>query len=503
MNKKVLVTGGAGFIGHHVIDYLLRKTDWDLISLDRLDFSGTLSRLQEVVGQDKKYASRVRVVWHDLKAEINDFTAKEIGHVDYILHLAAGSHVDRSIENPMEFVYDNVVGTANLLEYARKKLFSLEKFLYFSTDEVFGPAPEGVFYKENDRYNSGNPYSATKAGAEELCVAYENTYKMPIMITHTMNVFGIRQHSEKYIPKIIRNVLSGEKLTIHADRTCSKPGSRHYINTEDVADSILFNKVLQWKVIGDLISTSFLMRFWRGVNKKSRLIWILETLERMFMAPLKQGWSTFKTALGYLNPWDMDRQRKKELQKKAPRKRFWKKIEPPRKPIRKKQAEIITSPTSISPPIEPKDLPGEKKKSWDGKYMNDGGTLLKKISDAKKLPPFVGRDGQVFYNISQRKFVGITLGELADQMKVPEYEVLLSLIRLLEKGLIFLLQEGKTLRDDLWDIASSLRKYDSELEKLIDSVSTLEDELEEGIDFLKTDLQNDNNNKAKKNTPLD
>jgi len=240
MSKKVLVTGGAGFIGHHVIDYLLRKTDWDLISLDRLDFSGTLSRLHEVVGQNKEYGSRVRIVWHDLKAEINDFTAKEIGHVDYILHLAAGSHVDRSIENPMEFVLDNVVGTANLLEYARNKVPNLEKLLYFSTDEVFGPAPEGVFYKENDRYDSGNPYSATKAGAEELCVAYENTYKMPIMITHTMNVFGIRQHPEKFIPKIIRYVLESRELTIHADKECKNAGSRHYINTEDVADAIMF-----------------------------------------------------------------------------------------------------------------------------------------------------------------------------------------------------------------------------------------------------------------------
>jgi len=240
MSKKVLVTGGAGFIGHHIIDYFLRKTDWDLISLDRLDFSGTLSRLQEVVAQDDTYKSRVRVIWHDLKAEINDFTAKEIGDVDYILHLAAGSHVDRSIENPMEFVLDNFVGTANLLEYARKKLPKLEKLLYFSTDEVFGPAPEGVFYKENDRYNSGNPYSATKAGAEELCVAYENTYKMPIIITHTMNVFGIRQHPEKFIPKIIRYVLEGKELTIHSDKECKKAGSRHYINTEDVADAILF-----------------------------------------------------------------------------------------------------------------------------------------------------------------------------------------------------------------------------------------------------------------------
>ena len=97
--------------------------------------------------------------------------------IDIILHLAAGSHVDRSINYPMEFVLDNVVGTANILEFARtltdqKKL---ERFIYFSTDEVFGPAPIGVDYFENDRYNSTNPYSATKAGGEELSVAYENT----------------------------------------------------------------------------------------------------------------------------------------------------------------------------------------------------------------------------------------------------------------------------------------------------------------------------------------
>ena len=242
MNKKrVLVTGGAGFVAHHVIEELLKKTDYDIISLDRLDTSGSLSRLAHILEINPEWRSRLSVVWHDLKAPLNDYVINELGHVTHVLHLAAGSHVDRSITYPMEFVMDNVVGTANILDYARLNLKeSLEFFLYFSTDEVFGPAPEGVFYKEDDRYRSGNPYSATKAGAEELCMAYENTYKMPILVSHTMNVFGNRQHSEKFIPMLISNVLTGAKTYIHANKDCTKAGTRHYVDAKDVANAVLF-----------------------------------------------------------------------------------------------------------------------------------------------------------------------------------------------------------------------------------------------------------------------
>ena len=142
----------------------------------------------------------------------------------------------------MEFVLDNVVGTANILEYARtvNETNKLERFIYFSTDEVFGPAPLGVDYKENDRYNSTNPYSASKAGGEELAVAYENTYRLPVYITHTMNVFGERQHPEKFIPMCIKKIRDGESVTIHSDKTKKIPGSRHYIHAEDVAEAIYF-----------------------------------------------------------------------------------------------------------------------------------------------------------------------------------------------------------------------------------------------------------------------
>ena len=250
--KRILITGGAGFIAHHLVNKVLKETDWEIITLDRLDYSGNLNRLNDALQEfDNETKKRVKVVFHDLKAELNPLIRAEIGKVDYIAHLAAGSHVDRSIEYPMEFVLDNVVGTCNILEFAKHQKDNLERFIYFSTDEVFGPAPNGIKYKENDRYNSTNPYSASKAGGEELAVAYENTYNLPIYITHTMNVFGERQHPEKYIPMCIKRARDGEKITIHSDSTKTVAGSRHYIHAEDVADAVMFLfdkdvKELEW-----------------------------------------------------------------------------------------------------------------------------------------------------------------------------------------------------------------------------------------------------------------
>ena len=239
--KKVLITGGAGFIAHHLIGQILKTTDWKVVTLDRLDYSGNLNRLHDIMLTfDAETRKRVKIVHHDLKAELNPLVRSEIGDVDYILHLAAGSHVDRSIDYPMEFVMDNVVGTCNILDFARTQKDNLERFVYFSTDEVFGPAPNGIKYEENDRYNSTNPYSATKAGGEELAVAYENTYNLPIYITHTMNVFGERQHPEKFIPMCIKRARDGEIITVHSDKTKTIAGSRHYIHAEDVASAVLF-----------------------------------------------------------------------------------------------------------------------------------------------------------------------------------------------------------------------------------------------------------------------
>ncbi len=241
MTKRVLITGGAGFVAHHLIGQVLKTTNWEIVSLDRLDYSGNLNRLHDIMLTfDAETRKRVKIVHHDLKAELNPLVRSEVGDVDYILHLAAGSHVDRSIDYPMEFVLDNVVGTCNILEFARTQKHNLERFVYFSTDEIFGPAPDGIKYKENDRYNSTNPYSATKAGGEELAVAFHNTYDLPIYITHTMNVFGERQHPEKFIPMCIKRARDGEVVTVHSDKTKTIAGSRHYIHAEDVASALLF-----------------------------------------------------------------------------------------------------------------------------------------------------------------------------------------------------------------------------------------------------------------------
>ena len=238
---RVLITGGAGFIGHEVVRSILARTNWDVVSLDRLDTSGTLDRLAEILDEHKEWRKRLIIVWHDLKAPINNHVARIIGEVNLILHLAASSHVDRSLVDPVSFVMDNVIGTANLLEFSRHRLMHcIRMFFNFGTDEIFGPATSGMFFQEDDRYNCTNPYSATKAGAEVLAKSFHHSYGLPVVTTHTMNVFGKRQHPEKFIPRIIRNVMSHETTLIHADPTCTVPGSRFYISASDVAEAILF-----------------------------------------------------------------------------------------------------------------------------------------------------------------------------------------------------------------------------------------------------------------------
>lgn len=259
--KNVLITGASGFIGHHVVDYFIRHTDWNIVTMDCLDVSGNQMRLHEVLSEyDTITRSRVKFFYHDLKAEINNQLLAMLGDINIVLHIAASSHVDRSIDNPMEFVMNNVVGTVNILEYARK-LNNLEKFVYFSTDEIFGPAPDKISFSEYDRYNSTNPYSASKASGEEFCIAFQNTYNMPIIITHTMNVFGIRQHPEKFIPKVIQRVRDGKTVPIHSDPTKTIAGSRFYINTEDVAEGLFFILNLQKYPINDPLNVAKCPKF--------------------------------------------------------------------------------------------------------------------------------------------------------------------------------------------------------------------------------------------------
>ena len=234
---KIILTGICGFIGHHLTEHILLNTDWEVVGIDKLTYaSNGFERLRDTGCLDNK---RLSVFCADFINPISFGLAKELGDIDYIVHLGAETHVDNSITNPEPFVFANVVGTMRVLDYART-LKNLKKFIYFSTDEVFGPAPKDINYKEWDRYNTTNPYSAAKAGGEELCLAYANTYKLPIIISHCMNAFGERQHPEKYIPSTINKILQGETVTIHSDPTCTKAGTRFYIHCRNISAATLF-----------------------------------------------------------------------------------------------------------------------------------------------------------------------------------------------------------------------------------------------------------------------
>ena len=233
---RILITGGCGFFGHHLVNHILLNTNWEIVILDKLTYaSNGFDRLRDINCFDDK---RVHIFVADFTQEIKDGLLSEIGDIDYIVHAGAETHVDKSIENPESFVMTNVIGTMRILDLARK--ICLKKMIYFSTDEVFGPAPQGTNYKEWDRFNSTNPYSASKASGEELCLAYANTYKVPVLITHTMNLFGERQHPEKFIPSTIRKVLKEETVYIHANQERTQAGSRFYIHCRNVANAVMF-----------------------------------------------------------------------------------------------------------------------------------------------------------------------------------------------------------------------------------------------------------------------
>lgn len=235
--NKCLVTGGAGFIGHHLIEGILKQTDWDIVILDALTYAGNLKRLTDISIWEKE-KHRVKFVWHDLRAPISEVKHKEIGNIDYIWHLAAESHVDRSLEDSIPFVMSNVLGTANLLEYVKHYQKGLKKFIYFGTDEVFGPAPEGVFYKEGDTCNPSNPYSGSKEGAEAMCKSFAFSFGTPVTITRSMNITSERQHPEKFVPMVVRKILNDETVIIHG-----LPGnisSRCWIHGREVCNALIF-----------------------------------------------------------------------------------------------------------------------------------------------------------------------------------------------------------------------------------------------------------------------
>jgi dTDP-glucose 4,6-dehydratase len=238
MSKTIILTGGCGFIGHHFAEYVFKNTDWNIIIIDKLSYASLgLNRLRN---NELLYSNRVKVFTLDLCNELSEGVKKEIGNdINYIVHMAAETHVDNSIKEPLKIISNNVNSTIHLLEWART-LKNLEIFFYFSTDEVFGPALGEILYNEWDRHRPTNPYSASKSAAENICIAYENTYKIPLMIVNVMNAFGERQHVEKFIPLCIKQILNDEIIHIHSYPDKVTSGTRFYIHAQNIASAVLF-----------------------------------------------------------------------------------------------------------------------------------------------------------------------------------------------------------------------------------------------------------------------
>src|SRR5437879_8146149 len=187
---RVLFTGSAGFIGSHALAYFAGKyPDWRYFVMDRLNYAASLDRLAWI--RDSLLDEpQIRFVLHDFAAPIPDHLRDVLGNLDYVFHFGAETHVDRALANPEPFLRSNVVGTFNLLEYCRLHQPRLRRFFYVSTDEVYGPAAPGQEHTEEEPHRPSNPYSATKAAAEDLCYAWEHSMGLPILITNTMNNIG-------------------------------------------------------------------------------------------------------------------------------------------------------------------------------------------------------------------------------------------------------------------------------------------------------------------------
>jgi dTDP-glucose 4,6-dehydratase len=223
--KRVLVTGGAGFISSGFVRHLLAATPYEVVSLDALTYAGNLENLADVMAHE-----RLSFVHGDIRDK--DLVRQLVGEVDVIVNAAAESHVEKSIEEgASEFVTTNVEGTQILLDAIRET--PVERFILISSSEVYGTAEYAPMDEEHP-LNPRSPYAATKAGADRLVYSYFTTYDLPVVIVRPFNNYGPRQHPEKVIPRFITQALSDQPLTIHGDGHAS----RDWLYVDDDAEAI-------------------------------------------------------------------------------------------------------------------------------------------------------------------------------------------------------------------------------------------------------------------------
>ena len=235
--KRILVTGGAGFIGSAVCLHLTKDLGHRVINVDKLTYAGRLSNLDEIAGNALYSFHQL-----DICDRAAMFKLMQNEKVDGVMHLAAESHVDRSIDGPGDFIITNVVGTFNLLEAARSYYGSLTgdkkqvfRFHHISTDEVYGDLPfDNSQFTEETPYNPSSPYSASKASSDFLVQAWHHTYELPVVISNCSNNYGPRQFPEKLIPLIINNALQGKPLPVYGNGM----NVRDWLHVEDHAEAL-------------------------------------------------------------------------------------------------------------------------------------------------------------------------------------------------------------------------------------------------------------------------
>lgn len=240
IKKRVLLTGAGGAIGVHVMVHLLHNTDWFLVLTDsfKTEHKGYHDRISRFCRNHPEWPARIKIITHDLCSPFTTRQIEDIGPIDYVLNLASRSDVQNSIDDPIPFIRNNTEIMLTMLEYAR--IAKPEVFLHFSTDEVYGPAPkESGGHKEWDPILPSNPYSASKAMQEAMCIAWWRSFDVRLILTNTMNNYGETQAPSKFPAMIQQKIERGETIKVHAAKN-GEIGTRYYIHSRNSADAILF-----------------------------------------------------------------------------------------------------------------------------------------------------------------------------------------------------------------------------------------------------------------------